>query len=168
MAGWTKETYESKEIHSHWNMDVLNKLSEGAKDNPLYDNKAICACDSNAPGLAYAQTTLTGVIASAASPKVVNIKMAKTSDFCTVPTWVEYLVPGETQVETKYSFDNEDAAAFNAAKDTQVVFDGTMHLKTKYEYPFAIVGPLAGTGQYSESVWVDTAAWKTIEKVEVV
>ncbi|VBB05559.1 Hypothetical protein LUCI_0769 [Lucifera butyrica] len=78
------------------------------------------------------------------------------------------------QVQTVCEFDSEAAASFvYDSRYVEFVGSGTgvssqMRLKTIYQEALSIKGTLDGTGQYSESDWVDPTKWKTVEKTEVI
>lgn len=115
--------------------------------------------------LSLSQRTKLGITASPESPEIVEIAIPHTTSFKRLPLEVLKLIPGDTNVvQTLCEFDNSCADSFDA--DDQVIFDGSMKLKTSYTTPMTDEGELGDGRLWSASI--DRAAFKTIEKIEVV
>jgi hypothetical protein len=110
------------------------------------------------------QVTKLGVIATPTAPKVIEVLIPATSDFKRNPLEVLKLVSAtQDQVSTLSNFNNSDATDFNA--DSQVIFDGTMRLKTVYQESMVDNGALDTGKLWSKAI--NKSSFKTIEKIEV-
>lgn len=114
------------------------------------------------PGLK--QVTRLGVVATAQAPVEVVIPIPHTTDFKRPPIEVlEFQSSGTDVLTTQVAFDNADAGGFEP--NPYVEFDGTMHLKTRYEYEMVNEGAL-GTGTLFSHV-INKKDFKAIERIEV-
>jgi hypothetical protein len=111
------------------------------------------------------QVTKLGVVASSTSPKVIELLIPTTNDFKRNPLEILKLMSAtQDQVSTLSNFNNSDATDFNA--DSQVIFDGTMRLKTVYQESMVDNGALDTGKLWSKAI--DRSSFKSIEKLEVI
>lgn len=114
--------------------------------------------------LGLKQITRLGVTASTAAPAEITIPINYTADFKRPPIEVlRFVSTGADVLKTEIAFDAADASKFTA--NPNVIFDGTLRLKTEHTYDMVNEGPL-GTGTLFSHV-IDKTAFKSIEKIEV-
>lgn len=122
----------------------------------------ISGSSNSGDGYEYQQITKLGVTATATTPKVIDIIIPETYDFRRKPVEVLKFVAGEENVvTTEVSFDNSDATDFQP--DDQLIFDGTMRLKTEYSEMMTDNGSI-GIGK-KFIVNLDLNKFKKIEKM---
>jgi hypothetical protein len=110
------------------------------------------------------QITKLGVVASSTSPKAYDISIPATTDFNVEPVEVLKFIAGTLdQVKTLCNFNNADSTDF--VSDSQVIFDGTMKLKTIYQEDMINEGALDVGTLWSKTI--DKNAFKVFEKLEV-
>lgn len=110
------------------------------------------------------QVTKLGVMASIDTPYNVAITIPQTTDFKRRPLEVLQFIAGtQNVITTETAFDNADNTDFQT--DDQLVFDGTMHLKTSYSDAMTDSGTL-GVGK-KFSVNLDLNKFKKIEKLRI-
>lgn len=123
-------------------------------------------------GANLSQVTKLGVVATAQAPKIVELVIPDSPDLKRPAVEVLKFVPGTTNIiQTICQFDNADASSFvcdgiPADQHPDLIFDGTMKLRTQYDIPMTNGGPL-GTG----NLWIatiDTTKFKTIESIQVI
>ena len=143
---------------------LRDEIAAARGDKPTLAER-LATLPSGGGGVALNQITKLNITASQTSPYVVDIPIPETQDFRRLPVEVLKFTPGEQdKITTICDFDNADATSFQGS-DSQVVFDGTMHLKTTYDMPMVDGGAL-GTGK----LWmlaIDKAQFKTIEALGV-
>lgn len=108
------------------------------------------------------QVTKTGVVASSASPREVNLVIPESPTLATNPVVVKYFKAGEVVTSTQYTFNNDEASSFDA--DSQVAFDGTMHLVTSVTKPMVQKG--TAENPYSEFTF-KISDYKTLKGVGI-
>lgn len=85
----------------------------------------------------YQQITKLGVTASVSSPRQYSMSIPYTGDFLRAPIEIlKFLANQQNVVKTEISFDNSDSTDFNISE--KVLFDGSMKLKTSYEYQMQV------------------------------
>lgn len=110
------------------------------------------------------QVTRLGVTATVASPAEIILPIDYTSDFKRPPIEVlKFVSTGSDVLQTQIAFDAADATKFTA--NPNVIFDGTLRLRTEYTYEMVNEGPL-GEGTLFSHV-IDKTKFKSIEKIEV-
>lgn len=151
------------QIHSLKIEALQNEIAEARGDKTsLAERLATLASGSSAD---IAQVTKLNITATSESPYIVDIPIRETKDFKRLPVEVLKFVPGEKdKMVTLCEFDNADASSFHGT-DPQVVFDGTMRLKTIYDIPMEDGGPL-GDGRLW-TLTIDKSQFKAIESLEV-
>lgn len=122
---------------------------------------------SGSGGIVTTQITKLGVTgASSGTPYLINAPITQTLDFNRPKVEVLKFTAGSSGVVTTIcNFDNADATSFVADPAGQVVYDGTMHLKTSYNLT-PVDGGALGAG-HLWSVTLDKTAYKAIEKITV-
>lgn len=89
------------------------------------------------------QVTKLNVIATPENPHVVTIDRVFDNKFDRIPIEVLEMVGGEQGIiEVLAEFDNSDKTDF--IENPYIEFDGTMHLKTNYEFPTEVVDEVEG------------------------
>lgn len=84
------------------------------------------------------QVTKLNVVATPEEPHIVTIDRVFDNKFDRIPIEVLEMVGGEQGIiEVLAEFDNTDKTDF--VENPYVEFDGTMHLKTEYEFPTDLV-----------------------------
>ena len=113
------------------------------------------------------QVTKLGVEASKDNPRVVSIPIEYTEDFKRLPIEVLKFIPGEDNiVKVVAEFNNGDQTDFDVdPEDETIIFDGTMRLKTEYEYDLVDEGELGDGRLYS--VQLDLSKFKSIERIDI-
>jgi len=112
------------------------------------------------------QTTKLNVVGSVGTPYTTEITVVENPNYQFATPNVLKLVAGNSNVvSTIVNFDNSDASSFTGV-DSQIIFDGTMRLKTAYTGSMTQIGT-AVTGEVIFSQTIDLTAFKKIEKIEV-
>jgi hypothetical protein len=102
---------------------------------------------------------------SVKAPHQVNIDIENTVDFKRIPVEVLKLLSVEkNKIQTLADFNNADKTDFQ--KNNFTAFDGTMHLKTKYEKELEDYGQLGKNYMYS--VDITKSLYKKITDSEVI
>lgn len=84
------------------------------------------------------QVTKLNIVATPENPHVVTIDRVFDNKFDRIPIEVLEMVGGEQGIiEVLAEFDNSDKTDF--VENPYIEFDGTMHLKTNYEFPTDVV-----------------------------
>lgn len=109
------------------------------------------------------QMTKLGVVGSSGTPQVEEVTIPSTTDFKRSPLDVLKFTPGTQQIVTECAFNNADQTSFVA--DDEVVFDGTMHLKTAHSPTVTDEGDLGGGHMWS--FVIDRTKYKVIESIAV-
>lgn len=113
------------------------------------------------------QITKLGITgATSAAPYLINATIPQTLDFNRAkPEVLKFTAGSSGVVNTICAFDNADSTSFVADPLDQVVFDGTMHLKTSHNLTVTDGGVL-GSG-HLWSATIDRSKFKSIEKITV-
>lgn len=112
------------------------------------------------------QTTKLNITGSLVTPYTTDITLPENPNYQFATPNVLKLVAGSSNVvSTIVNFDNSDASSFSGV-DSQVIFDGTMRLRTSYTSSMTQIGT-AVTGEAIFSQTIDLNAFKKIEKIEV-
>lgn len=118
------------------------------------------------------QVTKLGVVATTAAPKIIELTIPESVDLKRQAVEVLKFVPGTTNViQTICQFDNADATSFvcdgiPANEHPNLIFDGTMRLRTQYDIAMTNGGVL-GTGNLWTAT-IDRTQFKTIESIQVI
>lgn len=118
---------------------------------------------SGGGGYNLSQKTNLGVVGSVGTPHVEDVVIPNTTDFKRIHPEVLKFVGGGTQIVTECAFDNADGSSFTA--DAQVVFDGTMHLRTSYASAMTDEGVLGSGSLFSTTI--DRTQFKMIEGIAI-
>jgi hypothetical protein len=120
---------------------------------------------SSGGSISLSQLTKMTVVATPEEPKVYDLEIPATSDFKRIPVEILKYIPNEQNViSTIVEFNNADATDFESVDNT--VFDGTMHLLTMYESPFAEIRAFDKRKEYV--VDIDVSKLKDIIALEVI
>lgn len=172
-TGWSSENILKKIIEYRVNtfeglsdVNVSNKqdkqvvvYSDDMKKFTTINVEAI----GDAAGLSLKQISKMGVAGSASSPYVVDIPI-NTLDFKVPRVNVLHFQQGDQDViKTLNSFSNSDSSDFDP--DNMIAFDGTVHLKTSYDYLMQNEGDI-GTDNEEYSCTVDKSIFKSIEDIQ--
>jgi len=152
------------QIHSVQLNSIRDEIAAARGDKPTLAER-LATLPTSSGTVNVSQVTKLNITASQTSPYVVDIPIPTTQDFRRIPIEVLKFTPGERdKITTVCEFNNADATSFQGA-DSQVIFDGTMRLKTSYDIPM-VDGGILGTGRLWTLI-IDKTQFKTVETVEV-
>lgn len=155
---------QDHQIHSVRLNSIRDEIAAARGDKPTLAER-LAALSAGGGGIDLGQVTKLNITASQESPYIIDITVTETQDFRRLPVEVLKFTPGEQdKITTICEFDNADASSFQRA-DPDVVFDGTMHMKTSFDIPMTDGGVL-GTGRLWTLV-IDKTQFKSIEALEV-
>lgn len=138
--------------------------------SPITDGTVVWEVQEEQRGGQYSQVLVTGVTgASSSNPYYKSLVINSTNKFVLPPIDVLQESTAQNATVMASSFNVEDASSFNY-NNSYVEFDGSLHLKTKYDIsmstPTAITDG-TNTGYISESANIDFGDWDNVEGVDV-
>lgn len=152
------------------NSDMINSfIAEKAEQNDLDDleDRVVTlesSSDNGSDNVSLSQLSKLGIIATEEEPKDIEIIIPETTDFKRLPLEVLIFIAGsEDVIQTQIAFDNGDETDFEA--DDQLIFNGSMRLKTNYEFNMTDDGSLGDGKQFSFTI--NPSDYKNIEGLEV-
>ncbi|WP_195603740.1 signal peptidase II [Clostridium tyrobutyricum] len=151
-------------------LDDVNVVNKQDKQVVVYsgDEKKFTTVDlqniGDAAGLSLKQISKMGVVGSTSAPYEVDIPI-DTMDFKVPKVNVLKYQPSADQnvIKTLNSFSNSESDDF--MPDDMIVFDDTVHLKTKYDYQMKYAGDI-GTDYKEYSCEIDKSIFKDIEDIQ--
>lgn len=155
------------QIHSVQLNSIRDEIAAARGDKPSLAER-LATLPTGGGSVSLNQITKLNITASQTTPYIVDVPIPETQDFKRLPVEVLKFTPGEqNKIVTICEFDNADATSFQGtATDPQIVFDGTMYLKTLYQENMIDEGAL-GSGKLWTKV-IDKTQFKSIEKVVVI
>lgn len=146
--------------------EKLDKFSEDDDGNFIYKGKTI----TGEPRSELKQITKLGVTGKTTLEISLNA-----ADFKLPPVEILKFAPadnssdGNKNQRTLFDFSATDGEKFtvddvSAEQDSYIALDGTVHLKTDYEYRMLKITTFTGEGQYSEDSNIDDTIFKIIEE----
>lgn len=172
-TGWTGQKILDEIIRHRvtWfeSLDDVNVANKQDKQIVVYsdDMRKFTTIDveaiGDAAGLSLKQISKMGVVGSTSSPYVVDIPI-NTLDFKVPRVNVLHFQQGDQDViKTLNSFSNSDSSDFDP--DNMIAFDGTVHLKTSYDYQMQYIVDM-GTENEEFSCIIDKSIFKSIEDIQ--
>lgn len=117
----------------------------------------------------WKQVTKLGATANQFEEMAIN----NTLTFAMPPVEIlKFTAGAQDQIITEFTFSSGDGSKFtvdgvDGTNNIYVIFDGTVRLKTTYNYQFVKDTGWTGTGQYSEDTNIDDTTFKKVESVVI-
>lgn len=174
--GWTSEkilreilAHRITKFESLEDVDVTNKqdkqimiYSGATKKFTTIDINSI----SESAGIGLKQISKMGMVGSASTPAVIELQI-NTVDFKVPKVNVLKFQQGtQNIVVTKNTFDISENSLF--MPDDMVVFDGTAHLQTSFDYKFNYDGVIGDESCKSYGAMIDKSKFKTTSSISLV